>query len=148
MIKYQLLVYGDPKAQPRPRAFARKMGNKYVARVYDADTADAWKQSVVAKCRELSSAPDHHYPRSLVKVEIAFYFPRPKSHLLSDGKLKLKAPSAHTQKPDLDNLAKAVLDAITESQRFWVDDSQIVSLRLTKQWTTGRPGCAIEIQML
>lgn len=30
-------ITGEPKGQPRPRAFARKMGNVHVARFYDSD---------------------------------------------------------------------------------------------------------------
>jgi len=37
--------------------------------------------------------------------------------------------------PDVDNYAKGVLDAITASGIFWVDDKQIVDLRIVKQWT-------------
>jgi len=39
-------IFGDPKGQPRARAFARKMGAKYVARMYDSDVADSWKRAV------------------------------------------------------------------------------------------------------
>ena len=42
----ELTIFGDPKGQPRPRAFARRMGAKYVARVYDSDVADEWKSAV------------------------------------------------------------------------------------------------------
>ena len=39
-------VTGEPKGQPRPRAFARKMGAIHVARFYDSDVADEWKRAV------------------------------------------------------------------------------------------------------
>lgn len=39
-------IHGDPKPQPRPRAFARRMGAKFVARVYDAGTAEGWKSQI------------------------------------------------------------------------------------------------------
>jgi len=41
-------VPGEPKGQPRPRAFARKMGDKFVARVFDAATAEGWKGAIAA----------------------------------------------------------------------------------------------------
>ena len=40
MAPIEFFVEGDPKPQPRPRAFARKIGNKFMARVYDAGTAE------------------------------------------------------------------------------------------------------------
>ena len=45
----EFIVYGEPKAQARPRAFARKVGGKFFARVYDAGTAEHWK-SEIATC--------------------------------------------------------------------------------------------------
>ena len=39
-------VDGEPKAQPRPKAFARNFGNKWQARVYDPGTAEGWKSLI------------------------------------------------------------------------------------------------------
>lgn len=55
-----------------------------------------------------------------LKVNISFYFKRAKSN----------TKKMHTQKPDLDNVAKAILDS-TEGILF-VNDSQIVELNLNK----------------
>lgn len=40
-------------------------------------------------------------------------------------------------KPDVDNFAKAVLDAVTKAQIIWCDDCQVVTLQTTKRWTLG-----------
>lgn len=45
-------VFGTPKAQPRPRAFAKQLGGKAVARVYDAGTAEGWKGSIALAARQ------------------------------------------------------------------------------------------------
>jgi hypothetical protein len=51
-------VDGLPKGQPRPRAFARKMGDRFVARVFDAGTAEAWKSEIALAARpSLPPAP-------------------------------------------------------------------------------------------
>ena len=42
---------------------------------------------------------------------------------------KLTAP-----KWDVDNAAKTVLDALTNSETVWKDDTQVVDLRTTKRW--------------
>jgi Holliday junction resolvase RusA-like endonuclease len=39
-------VDGLPKGQPRPRAFARKVGDRVVARVHDSGSAEGWKSDV------------------------------------------------------------------------------------------------------
>src|SRR4029077_12784124 len=50
---FRFVVIGDPKGQPRPRAFAKKIGiNTYVARVYDAASAEAWKSAIALSARE------------------------------------------------------------------------------------------------
>ena len=57
--------------------------------------------------------------------------------------MKPDAPKAHTKKPDCDNLAKAVLDVLTEL-KFWDDDSQVTHLTTTKQYGD-KSGCQISI---
>jgi Holliday junction resolvase RusA-like endonuclease len=36
------------------------------------------------------------------------------------------------RKPDLDNVAKAILDGLTDTQACWVDDAQVVELSISK----------------
>ena len=43
----------------------------------------------------------------------------------------LRGEIAHTKKPDLDNMAKQLKDAMSRSG-FWGDDRQVVSLRCSK----------------
>ena len=46
-------VYGEPKGQPRPRAFAKPIGGgKFSARVYDAGTAEGWKSQIAQAFRQ------------------------------------------------------------------------------------------------
>ena len=54
-------------------------------------------------------------------------------------------PSPHTGKPDLDNLEKAVLDAITRS-KLWKDDKQVSHKNTMKRYVSDRPsGIAVYI---
>jgi len=73
-------------------------------------------------------------------VELIFYLPRPKVHQGARG-LRHSAPRAHIKKPDVDNLAKAVLDALSEKGGIglWKDDSQVVDLIVRKRWADDRP---------
>ncbi len=138
-------VAGEPKGQPRPRAFARKMGNVHVARFYDSDVADEWKRAV--QIVVLDAAIVHKWPLTLgpVAISMCFSLPRPKSHFGAKG-LKASAPVHHSGKPDVDNLAKLVMDQITKSGRVWRDDSQVVSLTAHKIWASGNEsGCSVLI---
>ena len=73
---------------------------------------------------------------SAVSVSICYYFERPKS-------VKKNAIYKITR-PDLDNLAKALLDVMTKLG-FWVDDSLIAKLHLTKKYAKGDVGIKILI---
>lgn len=129
---------GDPKGQPRPRAFAR--GGH--ARVFDPGTAEGWKSAVALAAREHVRTPLD----GALRVEMLFTFRRPKGHYRT-GKnshvLRDDAPTFHTSKPDADNLAKAVLDALT-TLGAWRDDAQVSTLIVTKDYGD-TPGVRVEI---
>lgn len=141
-------VSGVPKGQPRPRAFARNMGGgKFVARVFDSGTAEAWKSAVAAEAAQHKPAAPISGP---VRLRIRFFMPRAKGHFVG-GKpergLKTGAPTHHVGTPDADNLAKAVMDALTQCGWHWRDDAQVAVLTVVKAYsescTTG--GAMIEI---
>ena len=141
-------VTGEPKGQPRPRAFARKMGNVHVARFYDSDVADEWKSAVQIALLEMATQTRWELTLGPVAVELRFAMPRPKSHFGAKG-LKPSAPVHHVGKPDADNTCKLILDQITRSGRIWRDDSQVVSLTVHKFWATGaEQGCSVSISTL
>jgi len=71
----------------------------------------------------------HKSFRGSVGVMIMAWFPMPKS--LSKQKAEKMAGEYHTSKPDLDNTAKAVLDALCVSLG---DDCKVVDLRVRKRW--------------
>lgn len=133
-------VSGEPKGQPRPRAFARKMGGKFVARVFDCGTAEAWKSQIAATAGLHRPAEPISGP---VRLRIRFFMPRAKGHFVG-GKpergLKAGAPTHHTGKPDADNLAKAVMDALTQCGWFWIDDAQVAVLTVVKSYNESANG--------
>ena len=138
-------VTGEPKGQPRPRAFARKMGSVHVARFYDSDVADTWKQAVQRALLDAAHASRWELTLGPVSVSLNFAMPRPKSHFGAKG-LKPSAPVHHSGKPDADNLAKLVMDQITKSGKIWRDDSQVATLIVHKIWASGNEsGCAVLI---
>jgi Holliday junction resolvase RusA-like endonuclease len=142
-------IYGDPKGQPRARAFARKMGAKHVARMYDSDVADAWKRAVDLgiEREQIVSLVD---PVGAFDVKLTFFFRRPKSHYGKGGHVKASAPVCHVSKPDADNLAKLVLDRITRGGQIWRDDSQVAKLRVEKYWaiTDARIGAFVIVERI
>ena len=131
-------VAGIPKAQPRVKAFVR--GGH--AGVYTPDSAESWKQAV--RRQAFANAPES-LMSGVVRIQLDFFLPRPKVHLDKHGVQKPKSPVWCQKKPDLDNLIKAVTDAITDTQRVWLDDSQICEITATKTYAMSRSGCSVRI---
>ena len=146
MTPIHVFVPGDPKGQPRPRAFYRKGRG---VRVYDAGTAEGWKSQVAVSM--LSYDASEHVSRvptaDPVRLELRFVLSRPKSHYDKAGIVRKRMSRSHTSKPDVDNLAKAVMDAI-QQVHVWVDDSQVTELLVTKRWSSSTvdvSGCQIHL---
>ena len=123
----EIRIPGKPIAKARPR-FARR--GKFVT-TYSAQETEEGKFYMLAReqVKEKMTGP--------LKVSIFLRFKRPKSHYgtgKNASKLKPGSPSAyeHTSKPDVDNCAKFIMDCLNELA--WHDDTQIVSLRVTKMY--------------
>jgi Holliday junction resolvase RusA-like endonuclease len=132
---------GTPKGQPRPKAFSR--GG--IASVYDPGTAEGWKGEVALAAKEHKPEKPLEGP---LKLTLNFVIPRPKGHFRTGkraSELREDAPIWHTGKPDADNFAKAVMDALTMLS-FWKDDSQVAILEVRKGYGHGLRGCGIEIR--
>ena len=113
------------------------------AGVYTPDGAETWKQEV--RRQAAANAPELVIA-GVVRIQLDFFLPRPKTHLDKHGVPKPKSPVWHVKKPDLDNLIKAVTDAITDTQRIWLDDSQICEITATKTYAINAVGCSVGIR--
>jgi Holliday junction resolvase RusA-like endonuclease len=130
MKELRFTVYGKPLAQKRHRHFSR---GKFV-RVYDPSKAD--KTDLQQVLLQFKSENNITKPiEGSLAMKVVFNFERPKSHYRTGkyaGLVKESAPIEHTNKPDLDNLAKFVLDSM--NKMIFNDDSQISNLLLIKNW--------------
>lgn len=143
-----MFVSGEPKAQPRPKA--RVVSGR--AFIYTPDSAEDWKEAIrrELKVRKVKPTDD------IWSVEIIFLMPRPKSHYgtgKNSTKLKDDAPFYHEGRPDFDNLAKAVADAMTATEAhpygYWTDDSKIVSCSILKVYSWKEmPGAIVNLTKL
>ena len=134
---------GDPKGQPRTRAF--KQHGKMV--YWMPPNAKGWKQSVRVA---LLNAWNRKPMIGPVNVTINAFFPRPKAHYFAGKRaaiLRPDAPTWHTSKPDRDNVDKAILDALTDAG-LWADDCQVCAGQVTKRYADTKPGALIEITSL
>ncbi len=134
-------VDGIPKAQPRPRAFARKFPSGVVAaRVYDAGTAEGWKSLIAEAARPHRPAAPLEGP---IRLDVDFFFPRPQS---LNRKKDPDDEIPHTVKPDRDNLEKALLDCL-KTIGVLKDDCQVCCGEVRKFYVRkgGRPGALVTI---
>ena len=125
-------VNGEPIAQPRHRIASR--GRFATAYIPKGHAIHAWKYAIEEAAREQAErigwVPVKNEP---LVVLMQFYFKQPRSNKTRH----------HVQRPDLDNLAKAVLDALHGIA--FLDDACVVDLRLRKEWAS-QSGLEVEVR--
>ena len=131
-------VPGTPVAQPRAKATTIN-GH---ARMYTPTTASAFKAAVAMLAEKSHPGPPLD---GAVAISITFVLDRPKSKI---WKRREMPRERHCIKPDADNLAKSVMDALKGIA--WRDDSQVASLHVAKWVASGyeQPHTQITIEML
>lgn len=139
-----LRVHGQPHPQGSKTAFVR--GGKPI--VAEAGTKasrskhQAWRQAVATAARDLLDADGHTYPATQpLDVGIDFVLPKPGS--------APKYVRWAFRKPDLDKLARSVLDGLADGGLL-AADQQVCQLACSKAYTVDgqAPGCTIVIRTL
>ena len=114
-----------PAPRPRTRAFLVK--GKPIVSVYNPAEYSAWKKAAADAVNDeldlvLADLPPETFPlHGPVTVGLIVTVKRPKT-------TKLDHP-----KPDVDNYAKSILDAMTQA-KVWDDDEQVAFLAVQKKW--------------
>lgn len=127
---FELIVYGNPAPQGSKRAVGRRRNGSTIL-VEQSRNVAPWRALVAAQARmRLEETNRLGVPFSgAVRASVDFTMPPPKR--LPTGRVR---PSVS---PDLDKLARAILDALTAAG-VWRDDGQVVSLIL-EEWYPGPP---------
>ena len=115
-------VPGEPVPQPRPRVSTR--GGFARAYVPAKHPVHAYRQALA----EAAVAAGLSETGEPLNVVIDAVFRRPKSHMRKSG---VKADAPRLPRPDVDNIAKAVLDAL---QDVMGDDSLVARLVVEKSY--------------
>ena len=115
---YELNILTTPVPKARPRHTATHTYTPQKTKDYERLIADEW--AIRYGNLKPSEKP--------IEAFITFYMPIPKSK-----KKEVKTKQWHVKKPDIDNLAKAIMDSL--NGLAYKDDSQIYSLTLLKTYS-------------
>ena len=142
MTEFTAIIHQAPLGKGRPRATVQ--GGK--ARVYTPTATANWEHFAADELRfYMAGKPAMAGP---LGCEIVAVFPRTAA-LLAKNKIGYKYPTwrlPHTVKPDADNIAKSVLDAV-EKAGIILDDKQIALLTVGKHWAMISEQPCVEVRI-
>jgi len=125
---FSIWVPGKPTPQGSKKAFV--INNRAV--LVDASGGNKeWRKKVTDTVK---AHEQYIRYKGAVNVKLAFYMEKAKSN----------KTGFMMQKPDIDKLARSVLDALTDSEII-EDDSRVVHLTCSKTWADEQPGVLITI---
>lgn len=127
---------GNPVPKGRPR-FSKVGG---FVRSYTPKKTSDYEAQVKAIAQQAMTREPLETP---LAAFLYFRLPIPKSYPKKRIAACLAGSERPIKKPDLDNLAKSVLDGLNGV--VWADDSQIVSLHVTKVYASA-PGVDVHIR--
>ena len=130
-------VAGEPFGKKRPRASSfgghARIHNDPENERYELKVINAYKQQIGDKQFDQEET---------LSVRIHAWYGIPKSFSKKKQALALANKLRPTKKPDLDNIAKSVLDALNHIAYY--DDSQVVTLHVSK-WYSGDPRVTVTL---
>ena len=114
-MKVKFTIPGIPIPKARPRVVRGHAFTPKKTKDYEALVKDVYRLTV-----------GEYLGDSAIVATIEESYSKSKKRRIAEGEIK------HTKRPDVDNCAKAILDALNEVA--YRDDSQIVESRITKHY--------------
>lgn len=115
-------VMGKPQGKARPRF------NTYTGRTYTPSKTGAYEK-LIALCFKQAGGKKL---TGAIEIKIECFYQIAKSYTKATKALMEKGEIQATIKPDLDNVAKAVMDGLNGIA--FDDDKQVVSLKVSKRY--------------
>jgi Holliday junction resolvase RusA-like endonuclease len=128
MFTRSFTVEGIPVAKGRARA--RRIGN-FVSMYSPKTTLDFEKK--VAEAARYFMGPEKPL-ETPIRMTLSFHMPIPQSFSKKRVLACLTGLEKYTKKPDVDNLAKAIMDSLNNI--VYKDDAQIYSLSIVKLYSS------------
>jgi len=141
--------------KPAPQGSKRRFPNGGM--VESSKAVGPWREAVRAETQRVTftrpeGQPDRRYRTAdgAVRVSVLFLLERPRGHYgtgKNAGSLRISAPARPATVPDIDKLARAVLDGIVAGGAI-ADDGLISDLHVSKDYCRPGelPGCEIRIE--
>jgi len=120
MDEIRFTVYGLPVPKARARTVRRPNGQ---ISSFTPPRTVRWEENIAAQAMPYLPAEPLDCP---LAIEAVFYLPRPQS--------RRKADMLPDRKPDWDNLAKSLTDAL--EGLFWTNDSRVTDAVIRKRYGT------------
>lgn len=125
-------ILADPQGKARPRVTKNKYTGK--SHTYTPDKTVFYEELVRASySKAVKGKLAENYSDKPLYVSIEACFAIPKSTSLKKFAEMIKGNILPTKKPDCDNIAKIILDALNNVA--FKDDSQVVCLVVSKRYT-------------
>jgi Holliday junction resolvase RusA-like endonuclease len=147
----EITIEIEPVPQPRHRVTS--IGGRARTYLPTKHPVHEYKQRVAEAVKDWP-----RYQKGVpLSLELWFWLPMPASWSKRKQAANLHQP--HAQKPDVDNLTKAVMDAMSEQVRVltkaakqalqgcWHDDCQVADLVVRKRWCTSGEGGMVLIRL-
>lgn len=120
-MKVKFTIPGVPVPKARPRVVRGHAFTPKKTKDYETLVKDVYNLTV-----------GEYLGDSAIVATIDLYFPIPESYSKSKKRRIADGEIKHTKRPDVDNCAKAILDALNEVA--YKDDAQIVESHITKHY--------------
>lgn len=117
---------GEPIGKGRPRFYNGHAVTPPKTREYEEEIRLSFLQANKGKLPMYEKG-------TALNLHLEFNFEVPKSYSKKKRKLCLNGEQKHTKRPDIDNLVKAVLDAL--NGYLFEDDSQVTSVTSCKRFS-------------
>lgn len=129
MIKFT--IPGKPRGKERPRVYHNTKIGRVIARTPDKTLY--YENEIAWYCTQATNG-EYYAGNEPIEVIVEGFYPIPSSWSKKKTQAAVEGRILPTVKVDLDNLCKAVLDALNGVA--FDDDKQIVSLKCTKLYST------------
>lgn len=129
-----LWIAGKPQGKDRPRFANGRTYTPPKTKNAEATIASVWREAGEPRLND-----------GAISIDITNFVERPAGHFNSKSELNAEGqrhPYPEKQKPDLDNSAKLIMDAL--NGRAYKDDVRVVDLVVRRRWS-GRAGIRVVI---